>query len=130
MAMPLNPPEAPGVRALHLQLLARRDTLLEMLRERMRSVRHPNDDAPPPDAETASEALLEADLAVKLAELDREASELEAVNDALTRMEAGNYGNCTDCGAPIGPQRLAAYPTALHCITCEARREQAARRPA
>ena len=129
MAMPLNLPEAHGMRALHFQLLARRDTLLEMLRERMRGVRHPNDDAPPPDTETASEALLEADLAVKLAELDREATELEAVNDALTRMEAGNYGNCADCGAPIGQQRLAAWPTALHCINCEARREPAAREP-
>jgi DnaK suppressor protein len=129
MAMPLNLPDAHGMRALHFQLLARRDALLERLRERMRGVRHPNDDAPPSDTETASEALLEADLAVKLAELDLEASEMEAVNDALTRMETGNYGNCTDCGAPIGQQRLVALPTALHCITCEARREEAARKP-
>lgn len=125
--MSLNLPEAHGLRALRFQLLGRRDTLLATLRERMRGVRHPNDDAPPADTETASEALLEAELELKLAELDREAAELDAVNTALARLDTGDYGNCTDCGAPIGQDRLLVNPTALHCITCAARREQAAR---
>lgn len=44
--------------------------------------------------------------------------EIVLIKAALTRMEAGEYGVCTDCGDEINPQRLEAYPEAACCIDC------------
>lgn len=41
----------------------------------------------------------------------------EAVQ-ALRRWDEGTYGTCVRCGEPVGAERLAARPTAQHCITC------------
>ena len=42
--------------------------------------------------------------------------ELEEVEHALQRIEAGSYGVCEDCGEPINPERLEARPMAAYCI--------------
>jgi RNA polymerase-binding transcription factor len=44
-----------------------------------------------------------------------------AIDAALDRLRAGQYGVCTRCGQPIGVDRLAARPAALTCIRCAAR---------
>jgi RNA polymerase-binding transcription factor DksA len=41
-----------------------------------------------------------------------------AVDAALRRLAAGEYGLCDRCGRPIGAERLAARPAALTCIRC------------
>lgn len=52
-------------------------------------------------------------------DLDNEAAgELEEVNQALARLDAGGYGTCTSCGKPIGEARLEAVPYAALCINC------------
>jgi RNA polymerase-binding protein DksA len=45
--------------------------------------------------------------------------ELEQVNQALARMEAGTYGTCANCGRPISPARLEARPFSIYCIDCQ-----------
>jgi DnaK suppressor protein len=45
---------------------------------------------------------------------------LADIDAALGRLEAGRYGRCERCGAPIGSARLAARPAAATCITCAA----------
>lgn len=37
---------------------------------------------------------------------------------AIDRLNAGTYGKCVECGAPIGSGRLAALPEAATCINC------------
>ena len=54
--------------------------------------------------------------------LERTEARLAALEEALARVEAGDYGRCTRCGAPIGAERLAARPDASLCITCAGRR--------
>lgn len=44
--------------------------------------------------------------------------ELVRVNDALARLDAGRYGQCTRCGAAIAPARLEALPQADLCNGC------------
>ena len=44
--------------------------------------------------------------------------ELEAITNALHRIEAGSYGDCFECGDPISKARLEAVPTATHCRFC------------
>ena len=46
------------------------------------------------------------------------ASEVHQVDDALTRVEAGTYGVCANCGRPIPAGRLEARPFAEHCVSC------------
>ena len=46
--------------------------------------------------------------------------EAEQILAALARIESGDYGVCTECGADIAPARLAALPTATRCIACAA----------
>jgi DnaK suppressor protein len=51
--------------------------------------------------------------------------ELQRIDAALARLEAGAYGTCVECGAPIGAKRLRALPWALRCTDCAAALENA-----
>ena len=42
------------------------------------------------------------------------------IDAAMRRVEAGTYGVCERCGAPIGEGRLDARPVARSCIQCAA----------
>ena len=44
--------------------------------------------------------------------------EIARIEAALLRIESGDYGSCVQCGIAIDPRRLAALPTATHCIQC------------
>jgi RNA polymerase-binding transcription factor DksA len=44
--------------------------------------------------------------------------ELARIDEALIRIEEGNYGRCLSCGGPIGLQRLRAVPEARYCVGC------------
>ena len=46
------------------------------------------------------------------------ASELQQVDDALARMDAGTYGVCLHCGRPIPAARLEIRPFAEYCVAC------------
>jgi len=59
-------------------------------------------------------------------DLDSQAStELEQVNQALKRLDAGEYGTCVECDEPIGEARLRALPYATLCIQCAEEAEHA-----
>jgi RNA polymerase-binding transcription factor DksA len=47
--------------------------------------------------------------------------QLEALETAAARVDAGTYGVCEQCGGPIGVARLEALPATRTCITCAAR---------
>ena len=55
-----------------------------------------------------------------LALRDRSIQQLELVEAALARLDAGTYGACLRCGQPIAPERLEALPWAAYCISCQA----------
>ena len=55
---------------------------------------------------------------------EREISELAMIDAALARIEAGTYGECTDCGIHIAAPRLQASPEAPRCIHCQEKVEQ------
>ena len=57
---------------------------------------------------------------------EHESAELRQVNAALTRLEAGTYGFCTDCGVDIPPARIQAAPEAPRCIACQEKIERSA----
>jgi DnaK suppressor protein len=49
---------------------------------------------------------------------------LVAIDAALTRIEAGTYGKCVNCGAQIPEERLEAMPWATLCIDCKRKEER------
>ena len=62
-------------------------------------------------------------LSVTLMENDR--IELERIERAITRIEAGSYGKCEGCEKSIPMTRLKALPWATRCITCQSQLESA-----
>jgi DnaK suppressor protein len=59
----------------------------------------------------------EVHIALKLRQTD--AKILQAIEEALARIEKGTYGICRDCGEPIAEARLRAIPWTRVCITCK-----------
>jgi RNA polymerase-binding transcription factor len=59
----------------------------------------------------------EVHIALKLKATD--AKILQAIEEALTRIDKGTYGTCRDCGEPIAQPRLNAIPWTRVCITCK-----------
>ncbi len=49
---------------------------------------------------------------------------LQLVDEALSRIEQGNYGECVHCGSPVEMKRLEAVPWARHCIPCQEKQDQ------
>ena len=78
------------------------------------------------DAVESSEADIQEDIEFALIQMKSET--LNKVNDALARLEQGNYGNCFDCGEEIAEKRLRALPFAVRCKDCEQARENAEQR--
>lgn len=61
---------------------------------------------------------------VNLSIIDAHLGELREVEQALQRIESGEYGICVDCGQAIMHERLAAAPTTRRCVECQARHER------
>ena len=78
------------------------------------------------DAVESAEADIQEELEFALVQMKSET--LNKINDALGRLEQGNYGNCFDCGEEIAEKRLRALPFAVRCKDCEEARENAAQR--
>jgi DnaK suppressor protein len=49
--------------------------------------------------------------------------QLDQVNEALARIEAGTYGICANCGKLINPARLEARPSSVLCIDCQQKQD-------
>ncbi|MBP9680306.1 MAG: TraR/DksA family transcriptional regulator [Bacteriovorax sp.] len=47
----------------------------------------------------------------------RELGKLKAIDEALYRIEQGQYGHCDECDDPIGEKRLENQPWTTLCIT-------------
>src|SRR5207245_701959 len=78
------------------------------------------------DAVESSEADIQEDIEFALIQMKSET--LNKINDALGRLEQGDYGYCFDCGEEIAEKRLRALPFAVRCKDCEEARENAEQR--
>lgn len=56
--------------------------------------------------------------AMAQAQARRRVAERQRIIAALARLDAGDYGYCTDCGEDIAPARLAADPSIALCVAC------------
>ena len=56
---------------------------------------------------------------------DRNRDRLEAIEEAIQRMQTGDYGFCEECGDSIPKRRLIAMPLARMCVNCQQDQERA-----
>lgn len=69
-------------------------------------------------------ATIEEEHALELRTRDRERKLLKKIEQAIARIDAGEYGYCEETGEPIGLGRLIARPTASLSLEAQERREQ------
>ena len=75
----------------------------------------------PDDIDRAS---METDKALDLRTKDRARKLIAKINEALKRIEDGEYGYCEETGEPIGVERLEARPVATLCLEAQERHER------
>ena len=97
------------------RLLTRRQQLLARYRDELERA---NEEVEVPEPELIDQATeqWQARVLSLLGAADGRA--VEAVTEALRRLERGAYGVCVDCGGRIARARLHALPEAATCIGC------------
>ena len=73
------------------------------------------------DAVDEAQSEISVELAVRAMNIGWETE--KAVEAALDRVEAGEYGICASCGKVINRKRLHAIPWATLCVPCQSRQE-------
>jgi DnaK suppressor protein len=69
------------------------------------------------------QASIEQEHALELRTRDRERKLMKKIEEALVRIDHGDYGWCEETGEPIGLPRLLARPTATLTVEAQQRRE-------
>lgn len=70
-------------------------------------------------ADSGDEAVADTLVDTDNAMIGMHLQEVNDINAALDRIDAGVYGVCINCGSDVGYERLTAYPTAKRCIRCQ-----------
>jgi DnaK suppressor protein len=73
------------------------------------------------DMADQADGINEVHIALKLRQTD--AKILQAIEEALARIDRGTYGICRDCGEPISDARLNAIPWTRVCIACKEKQQ-------
>lgn len=76
------------------------------------------------EADIGDRASVESERALELRTRDRERKLISKIDDALRRIETGDYGYCNDTGEHIGVRRLIARPIATMSIEAQERHER------
>ena len=107
----MNPSDVDSFRRLLNQRIS------ELRFEAGKTVENMDEDGNFPDP--TDRASLEASRNSVLRIRDRERKLIFKIQEALQRLENGEYGICEECGEEIGIGRLKARPVTTLCITCK-----------
>jgi DnaK suppressor protein len=98
------------------RLLERREGLFKQVNEAELSSRERDSEATQDPADMAANAYTK-ELLISMSANDRRL--LDLIDEALVRTEAGEYGDCVNCGEPVSEKRLEAVPWARYCLKCQ-----------
>jgi RNA polymerase-binding transcription factor DksA len=101
------------------QLAARREELVaeqEQLATQLDDL-HVGDPTAVHDENFADSGQVAAEQGESMALASKLREQLDDVQRALDKLDAGSYGTCETCGEAINPDRLEAMPAARYCIT-------------
>ncbi len=76
------------------------------------------------EPDIADRASLESERALELRTRDRGRKLISKIDDALRRIDTGDYGFCKDSGEPINIRRLIARPIATLSVEAQERHER------
>jgi len=102
------------------KLLGWRADLLAESRETMDNLKEENWQEP----DVADRATRETDAGVELRTRNRYLKLIAKIDDALRRIDSGDYGFCEETGDDIGLKRLEARPVATLCVEAQERHER------
>lgn len=105
--------------AFQEQLIEKRD---EIQKEAERTLAELNDQSgniPDPNDRASAESGRNFELRIR----QREQKLLSKIEDALQRIDDGDFGQCDSCGELIGLKRLEARPVTTLCIECKTAQE-------
>jgi DnaK suppressor protein len=104
------------VKTFRDKLLARREGLVGQVQQAELYSRERDAEATQDPADMAANAYTK-ELLVSMSDNDRQL--LNLIDEALERIEDGEYGNCVRCEEPLPDKRLEAVPWARHCVRCQ-----------
>lgn len=102
------------------KLLDWRSSLQEEFAETMLLLKEKNWNEP----DIADRASEEVGVGLELRTQDRYRKLISKIDDAIVRIEVGNYGYCQETGEPIGLKRLEARPIASLAIAAQEKHER------
>lgn len=96
----------------------------ELLRESSETVQNTLQGVQLQQPDLTDRASVETDHALELRTRDRERKLVKKINQALQRVEEGEYGYCEETGEPISVARLDARPIATLSLEAQERHER------
>jgi len=109
-----------AISQLREQLIRRRDALHRALEGDLSLLRELHQEKTGDFLDAAADAVQDE---LNSALIEAESRELNAINEAIGRIEQGVYGDCETCGKSIPLTRLRAIPYAVDCIDCRRKAE-------
>jgi len=98
-----------------------RSQLLRQVEQDVSRVRDQNKDEGMDTYDLASDA---RDREISLILGDRDRDKLQAIDEAIERVDGGEYGICEECGTEIAPGRLQVLPFTRLCVNCQSELER------
>lgn len=98
-----------------------------ILRDISEDLKHGREGAKDDGMDTYDLASEERDREINFILSDREREKLQAIEEALERIDDGTYGMCDSCESEIAPGRLEAMPFSRLCVSCQTEREKEAK---
>ena len=105
-------------------LSRQKQQILDQLDEEIREGKETKLDEGMDTYDLASE---QRDREINLILSDRDRGKLQAIENALERIDDGEYGICEECEEEIAQARLSALPFSRLCVACQEDREKEAR---
>ncbi len=113
---------------LKRMLEERRREIMSEVQGKIRDVRAEGSEKPHEGLDQGETSEVDIQEDIEFALIQMKAETLNKINEALARLEDGNYGQCFECGDEIAEARLRALPFAVRCKDCEEARENAQQR--
>lgn len=98
------------------------EEMRQLLENAQETTTHLQENEATPDP--SDRASVEEEHTLELRVRDRERKLLKKIEEALARIDSGEYGWCEETGEPIGIGRLLARPTATLSLEAQERREK------
>lgn len=96
----------------------------EILKEADNTLHDLQDEGGLQEPDIADRASVETEVALELRARDRQRKLIGKIDEALERINRGEYGYCEETGEPIGIKRLMARPVATLTVDAQERHER------